>query len=405
VEDIFTCAITGSVLIKDAVNLFSTFPINGYEKLTVVFKTPGINSKDIKKTFDVVEITDKVSAPNERSEVYRINFISSAAFNDKVKKISKSYKGKISDIAKKVYSEYIGGELNVSETLGEQKYVIPRWSPFKILTWLASRAEPAKKSSETNYLFFENVDGHHFLTLSEVVSKEPIMSYFSMPVSVSTEKQQNGNDIARNFSNVKNSLLLKSSQKLKEQMSGAYSSTLYIHDVTTKQWGRYVYDYGNDKDKVRYITDNHLSKNEDKYTSSPDSKIHLTTKQSGLMGKDFPNTQNHEKWLQRSISSSVLMDTIKMKITTAGNSILRVGDVIELFIPKTGSISKENSTKWYDSNFSGKYLITNLRHTITTEGYTNTMLLAKNSYEESNPDKTSFLNTGNNEKKVTRIIQ
>jgi len=39
-------------------------------------------------------------------------------------------------------------------------------------------------------------------------------------------------------------------------------------------------------------------------------------------------------------------------------------------------------------------LITNLRHTITPEGYTNTIGLAKNSYEQRIPDIVEFLGTG-----------
>lgn len=393
VEDIFSCAISGSVLIKDAVNLFSTFPINGYETLEVSFKTPGIGSKEIERIFDVVEITEKVRSPNERSEVYRINFVSQSAAKDKLTTISKSYKGKISDIVKKIYSEYLGDSNNrlkeIQETLEEKKYVIPRWSPFRTLTWLAKRAEPAKNSNETNFLFFENVDGHHFISLSELVSQDSVMQYFNSPVLVGDGTK----DLAKNFSNVKNSFFLKSSQKLKEQMNGAYASTLYTHDVTSKQWNKYTYRHS--QDNIRHITENKLSKSFDKYESNPNSVVHLSTKQSALMGRDYPNTQNQEKWLQRTISSDVLMDTIKLKITTSGNSLLRVGNIIEFYTPKTGSLESLNITSddWYDKHFSGRYLITNLRHTITPENYTNTIGLAKNSYEEEIPETVVFLGT------------
>ena len=393
VEDIFSCAISGSVLIKDAVNLFSAFPINGYETIEVSFKTPGIDSEEITKTFDVVEITEKVRAPNERAEVYRINFVSQTATKDKLTTISKSYKGKISDIVEKIYSEYLAGPSNTlkkpQETLEEKKYVIPRWSPFRALTWLAKRAEPVKESNETNFLFFENVDGHNFISLSELVSQDPVIEYFNIPVLVGGGSKE----LAKNFLNVKNSLFLKSSQKLKEQMSGAYTSTLYTHDVTTKQWNKYTYKHS--EDNIRHITDNKLTMKNDKYESNPNSVVHLSTKQSALMGKDYPNIQNQEKWLQRTISSDVLVDTIKLKITTSGNSRLRVGNVIEFYTPKTGSLeSPETAQKWYDEKFSGKYLITNLRHTITPEGYTNTIGLAKNSYEQRIPEIVAFLGTG-----------
>ena len=139
------CAMSGSVLIKDAVNLLSTFPISGYEKLHIQFRTPGIGSDYIRKVFDVVEVTDKVKAANDRAEVYRVKFVSPAATINKGTKISKSFTGKISEIAKEIYSDFIGGELETQDTANEQRYVIPRWSPFKTIEWLAARAIPSQR--------------------------------------------------------------------------------------------------------------------------------------------------------------------------------------------------------------------------------------------------------------------
>ena len=176
VEDMSKVAMSGSVLIKDAVNLFETFPISGYEKIHVTFRTPGIDSNFIKKSFDVIEVTDKVKGTNERAEVYRIKFVSPSVIRNKSTRISKSYTGKISDIVKDIYTEYIGGDLDAQETKNEQRYVIPRWSPFKSIEWLSQRAIPAKKDRETNYMFFENLDGHNFIALSELYSQNPAMT-------------------------------------------------------------------------------------------------------------------------------------------------------------------------------------------------------------------------------------
>ena len=76
VEDITKSAMSGSVIIKDAVNLLNTFPISGYEKIHIEFRTPGIGADYTKKVFDVVEVEDKVRGANDRSEIYRIRFVS-----------------------------------------------------------------------------------------------------------------------------------------------------------------------------------------------------------------------------------------------------------------------------------------------------------------------------------------
>ena len=113
------------------------------------------------------------------------------------------------------------------------------------------------------------------------------------------------------------------------------------------------------------------------------------------MGADYPNVQNHEDWLLRSMSTKELMDTIKIRINVSGNSLLRVGRIVEFFTPKTSPMNTSNS-EWFDSRMSGRYLITTLRHTITPDGYTNTVMLAKNSYEVSLADQSTFMGTSNN---------
>lgn len=392
VEDMGKVAISGSVLIKDAVNLFESFPVSGYEKIHITFRTPGINSEYIKKSFDVTEVTDKVRSANERAEIYRVKFVSPSVFSNKSIKISKSFTGKISDIASQIYSDYIGGKLETQETKNEQRYVIPRWSPFKAIEWLSQRAIPAKKGEETNYMFFENLDGHKFVTISELCSQEPVMRYYNVPTKVREPGKRESENFSRLFSNLKTYRVLKTSQKLKEFMDGAFSSVLYVHDVTTKQWGRFVYNYNEENESVRKLEKEKLTKNTDKYVDSPAVAFNLTTKQTGLMGKDHPNIQNHEEWLQKGNAQRILLDSVKLRVKVSGNSRLRIGDVVEVFVPKSGSV-KTSDTEWYDPYISGKYLVTTLRHTITQEGYTNTMLLSKNSYDKGIPDKSTFLGT------------
>ena len=94
------------------------------------------------------------------------------------------------------------------------------------------------------------------------------------------------------------------------------------------------------------------------------------------------------------MSSKSLIDTIKVRIKVSGNSVLRVGNVVDFFIPRVGAL-KTSDTEWYDPRISGKFLITTLRHTITPDGYTNTMILAKNSYEVSLADQSTFMGTSN----------
>ena len=256
VEDITTQAMMGTLFVKDNLDLLNTFPISGHETLYVKFRTPGINSDFIEVKFRVIEVSDRVRSPNERGEVYKIKFVSNTAIENQTKKISKAYSGKVSSIARKIYEEYIGGSLNAQETQEETKFVIPLWQPFRALEWLASRAIPSGNDKETNYLFYETVDGHQFVSLSRLCTQKTAMTYYQMPTGI---RNANNNltssspkSLARDFSNVRDLEFLRVNQKLEEYMDGAFSSTLITHDVTTKSWGRKIFNYNKDQSKVNF---------------------------------------------------------------------------------------------------------------------------------------------------------
>lgn len=392
-EDINYSATSGSILLKDSTQLLNTFPISGHEKIIIEFRTPGIDSDYIYCTFRVVQITDRSRSLNERNEVYKINFISESALLSRHTKISKSYKGKISDIVKEIHGDYFSTNLDVDKTNGDYRYVIPYWTPLKTMEWLSMRAVPVQNQNETNFFFFETLQGHNFKSLSELSSKDSVIEYKKQP---SSQREMNsGPDHARQFTSIQELQFLKTNQKLDEMMSGAFSSVLLQHDVTTKKWGRTIFNYNKEINKIRTTSPEKITVNDSVYTSNPNSVINLTTKQQQLMGDDYPNTQNHETWLQKSNSYRVLMDTIKIKITVAGNSRLNVGDMVDIYVPKSGPIQK-NENEWYDKQASGKYMILSLRHAINQDEYKTVMTLGKSGYEVALPDKSTFLGIDEN---------
>lgn len=391
VEDLFMSSISGSLFIKDAVNLLNTFPITGHEIITIEFRTPGIDGDFKNFRFRVVGVSDRVRSDNERVDVYKIKFVSEKAVINMSQKISKSFTGKISDIASDVYKTYFNDDLDALETKNEYKFVFPTWNPYQCLEWLSKRAVPAKNETESNYFFYETLGGHRFYSASELCSQQPKVSYYQLPVGNRIEESGPKN-FGQEFLNVQDIRFIKTVEKMDELMDGAFGSVLYQHDVTTKQWGRKVFDYFKDTSDIRRVADEKVTRSNTLYSKSPLAKVMLTTKQTGLMGKDYPTTQNHEDWLQQGISYRTLLNTTRVRIRVSGNSELQVGDVVNLYIPRTGSLDT-SSTEWYDEKLSGKYIITTLRNSFTSNEYTTTLMLSKNGYENAVPDKSTFMGT------------
>jgi len=390
VEDMNVSAMSGQILLKDSVDLLNSFPISGHEKIYIEYRTPGIDADYESKTFRVVEVSDRVRSKDDKNEVYKIKFVSETAYINPSIKISRSVKGKISDIASGLYREFLGGNLIVQPTSGEYKFILPYWTPFKTLEWLAMRAIPKKSQSETNYFFFENMDGHNFVSLSSLSDQEPLLQYYLFPMNISVETKNKLTDIERKFLNVQEYSFIKTNQKMKEFMDGAFSSVLLQHDITTKSWSEKIYNYNKEEGKIRGVGEEKVTRNNSLYTRSPNVKRLFTTKQTQVGGKDYQNIQNHEDWLQNSMASKVLFDTIKTRIRVPGNSRLRAGNIIELFIPKSGPV-EQTPDEWYDEMLSGKYLISSVRHIFVGEEYTSVLMLVKNKYEKPLPDQANFL--------------
>ena len=55
-------------------------------------------------------------------------------------------------------------KINIDPTIVSQDLVIPNWTPFSAMNWLANRAISGSYKG-ANYLFYENKDGYNFVSL------------------------------------------------------------------------------------------------------------------------------------------------------------------------------------------------------------------------------------------------
>jgi hypothetical protein len=113
-EDLFSPFITGSLIIKDSLDLINKLPFAGMEFLDLRVFTPTID-KELKEAgiiqgrFYIYKITEREYIA-EKSLVYQLHFISSEAVQDLNNQMSRAFEGKISDIAAKLIKETPGLE-------------------------------------------------------------------------------------------------------------------------------------------------------------------------------------------------------------------------------------------------------------------------------------------------------
>jgi hypothetical protein len=151
-EDLTKGYLTAKVVVLDDLGLMTeVVELQGTE--TITFDISGtdeekLRGSNIKLEMRVVSIVKQVRT-NDRASVFVINAISPHAYKDSAIKLSRSYTGKLEDIAEKILDTYLDTKVErPSKTIasGEEsmqervKVVIPYISPLESLEWLMERA-------------------------------------------------------------------------------------------------------------------------------------------------------------------------------------------------------------------------------------------------------------------------
>ena len=84
-EDILSPFITGTLEMRDGLDLMNVFPFNGEEFLELKVSTPTLNEGNIDGKFYIYKMTNRTMV-GDRAVIYTLNFISQEAITDINKK-------------------------------------------------------------------------------------------------------------------------------------------------------------------------------------------------------------------------------------------------------------------------------------------------------------------------------
>jgi len=408
-EDIYSNNVSGVIIIKDTVNLISNLPINGREKVKFSFITPGLDGVPAEKEATVYKVDEIVRTQGQRGQLYKLFFTTEEKITNEYTKVSKSYTGKISKMVEDILGEYLpSAELVTNRGTAEvHRFIMPRWSPFKCINWLAGRAESQEKPTQSNYLFYEDMDGYHFTDLGFLFDQEPKAKYTYNPISGHQVYGTEGpefSDLNKAFYNATGFRVTSAFDTLNRLDEGMYASTLTTHDITKKKFETYTYDYKAEFGNTNHIYGNPLTSGTDMLHGRVDTKFHYQPKQDKqhTEGVD-PDNLKYENWFLSRKSLLVQAHGQKIEIEIPGNSSLRVGDVIDFSYADMKELTKESS-EYIEKTFSGYYLISAIHHMMEGEHYRcNLELIRDSRYEQipvssslsSRSDSSAFAGGGN----------
>ena len=375
-EDIYTFAISGYIKIEDAQGFIESLQLTGNEYLEVNFgkvkNTP--NTDD--QLFRVYKIGDRVPAGNLNTEYYTLYFCSEELVLSEQKKISKSYKGMlISDIVSDVLNEQLkvnSKKINVIEdTTGMYDFIVPRMKPFETISWVSTYARPASTGNVgADMLFYETRDGFSFRSLQSMFQDDVYATY--------KYQQKNFNDKQEPMQEKAISVLQyefnKAFDVVKDVASGSFANRLTTLDPMTRSFKTTDFDYDKFKDQVKSLNGDGVINNlenrfGDTLNKAAESVTKLLTSNAGQSNAKYINEKQAgfakdifaETYVPQRTAQLNLANYNVVKLAIPGDPGITAGKVIEFNLM---TIKPTTKAKDLDKFYSGKYLVTAVRHII-----------------------------------------
>lgn len=400
-EDIYSFSVSGYITIVDAQGFIEMLQLTGNEYIEINFGKVKGAKNETDQTYRVYKIGNRLPAGNQNSETYTLYFCSEELLLSEQIKISRSYKGqKISSIVKDVLTDKLKIKTNkinsLEETTGVYDFIVPRLKPFETISWLSNYARP-KGSAGADMLFFETKDGYNFKSLQSMFSDSPYATYKYQAKNI--DERQSFQEKATAVLNYE---IIKPYDSLNEINSGALANQLVSIDPLTRTYNITNFDYSKYKDEAKSLNGNKVSNNlKNRVGKTPNENYEGVMKvvvgnsgqqnvpyikdREGSVAKDiFVETYIPNRTAQMALANYTIV-----KMTIPGDPGITAGRTIVFNLP---TIKPTTNSRDLDKFYSGKYLVTAVRHIILVNGIYQTVLeLSK----DSSPTKYSNVDNSN----------
>lgn len=407
-EDLFSFCMTGNLILADAANLISNFPILGNEYITVKMRTPTLEDTPanvIEKTFQIYAIYDRI-LNDDRSQYYNISFMSIEGYENQTTVVTQSFKGSTDEVAQKIYEDYIEFDrpLVIYDTphTSNVKYTSNHWSPFRNMNFISQTAKGSKLKG-SDYLFFESNKAFYFASIEAVINSQLTDGVFdeyvlerngaNMPRRI-TDIGYTGNRMPDSVTAIENLKMLTTIDVLEGNNKGAFAATIDGYDFYTKKVINVSSEYdmkGFAKTGPKNIVTSSLLKNPKAHKSFYSHNTGLYNDFGLSDEEDLPSGNTASNVTTKLLNRRGYMfsfENNKFEAVLPGRTDIQVGHVISLLYPSAEAPSDDESTV-LDPLLSGFYVISAIHHKFDFTRHIMTTELIKNGYSKS-PEKVEL---------------
>jgi hypothetical protein len=405
-EDIYSFVASGYITLVDAQGFIELMRLTGNEFIEVNFGKVKNGKNETDQVFRVYKSSARKPSGNQNSEVYTLYFCSEELLLSEQNKISKSFKGnKISNIVNNILTDKLKVKSSridkVEETTGLYDFVIPNMKPFEAISWVSTYARPAAYPG-ADMLFFETKNGFNFRSLQSMF-KDSVYATYKYEAKNIDDKTQS---FQEKTITVLDYEITKPFDTLNEINSGTMSSRLISIDPLTRTYKKTDFDYNKFKSQAKTLNSsgpqdtlqNRLGKKENESyegvlkvvigNSNQKQVPYIKEKEAGVAQDIFVETYVPNRTAQISLASFTIV-----KATIPGDPGITAGRTINFNLMSL----KPGQERELDKFYSGKYLVTAVRHIIQSQGVYQTVLeIAK----DSTPTAYSSINNNSSDWKA-----
>ena len=393
-EDIFQPVVTGTIQLVDGVGILSDYAIHGNEYLYITFGRPGETSIEERytKVFRIYKIADREKIPTGQTQSYVLHFCSEELVFSNQQSISRSFTGGNT-------SEYVGNIclfdlkiqpnklVNFDISAGSTEFVLTRKKPLEAIEYFAQHSY---SQSLSPFLFFENKYGFNFLSIESLYNRDTIAT---IDFNMAKYTVESARSPFVNSTDVNTFRFNKNFDVVKATREGLYSSKLYTLDLIRQKYTKNEVSLLNGPTSQAMIDgffpfNDATNRNGKALYEEFDSKVRYWLTNKGHSNLPYfiskrvrsNDTYVEETLTQRAMQIEIINNT-ELHCVVPGNPQYSAGYTVEFKMPAfTQNLSNERVD---DPYYSGKYLITAVRHVIVPGSLQTVLELSKNSVANS----------------------
>lgn len=349
----------------------------GGEEVVGSIRVPSFPEAEIRISFRVRTMQ---FLKESNKSVYHLELVSYEALQNEIIRIPKRFDGEISKSVDAIFKSFKSKKtLRTEATSNKYSFIGNNKRPFDLFTFLLPKAVSSGEKKSAGYLFFETQDGFTFKSINTLLKGDKTTVVYTKDEAKVEQNQGNKFRILSSFVEKNNDIL--NSLRL-----GMYSNNSFFYNLYTNE-PKFV-DYKL-KEKYNKEIETSAQKLTETYPPLPGnaqdfpSRYYVRTLDVGNLdktGKLSEDTMYPDlpKYQAEAVVRYNLLNSQVLKITIPCNPSLRAGQVIECRIPESASTLKDKS---YESQSTGKYMISALCHLFTGKECYTSLELIKDSYE------------------------